>query len=166
MRVISLAAAGLLLAVAACGGEKKAPEQTAAAADSGAAAPSPSAQQAMTGTGTTVDVNMDFDGKVGKFDPASVTIKSGDIVRFHNHTGGPHNVAFDKDSIPAGAEGVLNGAMKDVIAPRAGPMLVQPDQTYEISFAGAPAGCTMCTARPTSPSTCGALITVPVGLRT
>ena len=35
MRVISLAA-GLLLAVAACGSEKKAPEQTAAA-DTGAA---------------------------------------------------------------------------------------------------------------------------------
>jgi plastocyanin len=30
--------------------------------------------------------------------------------------------------------------MKDVIAPLTGPMLVQPDQTYEISFAGAPAG--------------------------
>src|SRR5262245_28704271 len=138
MRVISLAA-GLLLAVAACGGEKKAPEQTAAA-DTGAMAPTPSAQQAMTGTGTTIDVNMDFDGKVGKFDPASVTIKSGDIVRFHNHSGGPHNVAFDKDSIPAGADKVLNSAMKDVIAPLTGPMLVQPDQTYEISFAGAPAG--------------------------
>jgi plastocyanin len=138
MRVISLAA-GLLLAVAACGGEKKAPEQTAA--DTGAAVtPTPSGQQALTGTGTTVDVNMDFDGKVGKFDPANVTIKSGDVVRFHNKTGGPHNVAFDKDSIPAGAEAVLNGAMKDVIAPLTGPMLVQPDQTYEISFAGAPAG--------------------------
>jgi Plastocyanin len=92
MRVTSLAA-GLLLAVAACGGEKKAPEQ-AAAADTGAAVATPSAQQAMTGSGTTVDVNMDFDGKVGKFDPASVTIKSGDVVRFHNHTGGPHNVAL------------------------------------------------------------------------
>jgi plastocyanin len=83
---------------------------------------------------------MDFDGKVGKFDPASVTIKSGDVVRFHNHSGGPHNVAFDKDSIPAGAQPVLDKAMKDVIAPLTGPMLVQPDQTYEISFAGAPAG--------------------------
>jgi plastocyanin len=139
MRVTSLAA-GLLLAVAACGGEKKAPEQTAAADTGAAMAQTPSAQQAMTGTGTTVDVNMDFDGKVGKFDPASVTIKSGDVVRFHNHSGGPHNVAFDKDSIPAGAQPVLDKAMKDVIAPLTGPMLVQPDQTYEISFAGAPAG--------------------------
>lgn len=139
MRVTSLAA-GLLLAVAACGGEKKAPEQTAAADTGAAVAPTPSAQQAMTGSGTTVDVNMDFDGKVGKFDPANVTIKAGDVVRFHNHSGGPHNVAFDKDSIPAGGEAALNGAMKDVIAPLTGPMLVQPDQTYEISFAGAPAG--------------------------
>jgi len=102
MRVTSLAA-GLLLAVAACGGEKKAPEQTAAADTGAAVAQTPSGQQAMAASGNTVDVNMDFDGKVGKFDPANVTIKSGDVVRFHNHSGGPHNVAFDKDSIPAGA---------------------------------------------------------------
>jgi len=139
MRVISLAA-GLLLAVAACGSEKKAPEQTATADTGAAMAQTPSGQQAMAASGNTVDVNMDFDGKVGKFDPASVTIKSGDVVRFHNHSGGPHNVAFDKDSIPAGAQPVLDKAMKDVIAPLTGPMLVQPDQTYEISFAGAPAG--------------------------
>jgi len=139
MRVTSLAA-GLLLAVAACGGEKKAPEQTAAADTGAAVAQTPSGQQAMAASGNTVDVNMDFDGKVGKFDPASVTIKSGDVVRFHNHSGGPHNVAFDKDSIPAGGQPVLDKAMKDVIAPLTGPMLVQPDQSYEISFAGAPAG--------------------------
>ena len=48
MRVTSLAA-GLLLAVAACGGEKKAPEQTAAADTGAAVAQAPSGQQAMAG---------------------------------------------------------------------------------------------------------------------
>ena len=142
MRVTSLAA-GLLLVLAACGSEKKPAEQASAApADSTAVSTGsgPSGQMAMTGTAASHDVNMDFDGKVGRFDPANTIIKTGDLVRFHNHTGGPHNVAFDKDSIPTGGESVLTGTMKDVIAPLTGPILVQPDQVYEISFAGAPAG--------------------------
>jgi plastocyanin len=142
MRVTSLAA-GLLLVLAACGSEKKPADQASAApADSSAVSTGsgPSGQAALTATAASHDVNMEFDGKVGKFDPSNLIIKSGDVVRFHNKTGGPHNVAFDKDSIPAGAEAVLTGAMKDVIAPLTGPMLVQPDAVYEISFAGAPAG--------------------------
>lgn len=132
MRVTSLVA-GLSLALAACGGEKKPADQPAPPAE---AAPA----MAPAATGATHDVNMDFDGKTGTFSPEHLTIKSGDVVRFHNHTGGPHNVAFSADSIPAGAAAALTGAMKDVIAPLTGPMLVTPDQTYEISFAGAPAG--------------------------
>jgi plastocyanin len=134
MRVTSFLA-GMSLVLAACGGDKSANQAAPPAA-------TPPADQAAApaATGKTWDVNMDFDGKVGKFDPEALTIKAGDIVRFHNHTGGPHNVGFSADSIPAGAEPVLTAAMKDVIGPLTGPLLVQPDATYEISFAGAPPG--------------------------
>ncbi|NNG14950.1 MAG: hypothetical protein HKM89_00630 [Gemmatimonadales bacterium] len=86
------------------------------------------------------DVDMVFDGTDYLFVPADLSIKSGDIVRFHNRSGGPHNVAFWEDSIPEGAALVLQDAMPDQMAPLAGEMVVTPDETYEISFAGAPAG--------------------------
>ena len=91
-------------------------------------------------TGAVHDVDMVFDGTDYLFAPADLTIKAGDIVRFHNRSGGPHNVAFWEDSIPAGAREVLLAAMPNQTAPLAGEMVVTPDETYEISFAGAPAG--------------------------
>jgi plastocyanin len=122
-----------LMALAACGGEKKAEEQQAA--------PAPAAQQAApAATGATWDVDMNFDGKVGTFTPAAITIKAGDVVRFHNKSGMPHNVVFAADSIPAGAAAVLDAAMADKVASLTGPMLVDQDAVYSISFAGAPAG--------------------------
>lgn len=132
MRSMTLVA-GLAMTMAACGGAKeKAP------ADQGMAAAAPAATPAATGA--THDVNMVLDGKDYKFDPATLTIKAGDVVRFHNKSGGPHNVSFWPDSIPSGASTVLDANMKDRMAPLSGPMLVDPDAVYEVSFAGAPAG--------------------------
>ena len=122
-----------LVALTACGGEKKADEQQAA--------PAPAAEQAApAATGASYDVDMNFDGKVGTFTPATLTIKPGDVVRFHNKTGMPHNVVFAADSIPAGAAAVLDAAMADKVASLTGPMMVDQDAVYTISFAGAPAG--------------------------
>jgi plastocyanin len=133
MRSMTLVA-GLAMAMVACGGAK---EKPAAPADQGAA---PAAAAAPAATGATHDVKMVLDGKDYKFDPAALTIKAGDVVRFHNTSGGPHNVSFWPDSIPAGANTVLDANMKDRMAPLSGPMLVDPDAVYEVSFAGAPAG--------------------------
>jgi len=135
MQKISLIA-GLAVLVAACGGENKAPEQAPAATPAAemapAAAPAP--------TGTTHDVNMEFDGKTYHFVPSTLTIKAGDVVNFHNVSGGPHNVAFWADSIPAGAAAVLGANMPDQMQPLSGTMLVVQDAVYTISFAGAPEG--------------------------
>lgn len=95
---------------------------------------------ATAATGATHDVEMHFDGKVGHFAPAELTIKSGDVVNFVVKSGPPHNVAFWADSIPAGGADVLNGSMKETMAPLTGPLKVGIDETYKISFAGAPAG--------------------------
>ena len=125
--------AGLVVLAAACGGEKKAEEQAPAAAVAPPAA-------APATTGTTYDVNMEFDGKTYHFVPATLTIKSGDVVNFHNKSGGPHNVAFWADSIPAGAAAVLTASMPNQMQPLSGSMLVEQDAVYTISFAGAPVG--------------------------
>ena len=90
MQKISLVA-GLAVLLAACGGEK-APEQTPAAVPAADTA-APAATAAVP-TGATHDVRMEFDGKTYHFIPATLTIKAGDVVNFHNISGGPHNVAL------------------------------------------------------------------------
>jgi plastocyanin len=89
---------------------------------------------------TTHRVRMVQQGAKYLFVPADFTIKSGDVVEFVNISGGPHNVSFDKDHIPAGARDVLNRAMAKRQSDLMGPFLTQPNEVYAISFAGAPKG--------------------------
>lgn len=135
---VSMSVAGLALVLAACGGGEKKAEETPATPAPAAEAPAAAAPAA--GTGTTHDVKMELDGTTYKFDPAEFTIKAGDVVVFHNVSGGPHNVQFFADSIPAGAATVLDAAMPDRMGPLAGPLLTEPNGTYQVSFAGAPTG--------------------------
>jgi plastocyanin len=128
MRAMTMVA-GMALALAACGG--KGGEKPA---DQAAPAAAPAA------TGATHEVAMDFDGKKAFFTPAALTIKAGDVVKWVVKSGPPHNVAFYGDSIPAGAGDVLGKAMTETMGPLTGPMKVGIGESYEISFAGAPAG--------------------------
>ena len=123
--------AGLVVVLGAC--EKKAETP---AADTTAMAPSPSAPAA---AGTAHDVNMVLEGSEYKFVPASLTIKTGDVVRFHDVSGGPHNVQFYPDSIPANAAAALDAGMPDKMSPLASP-IVETGGTYTVNFANAPAG--------------------------
>lgn len=126
--------AGVAVVVAACG--KKGGD---AAADTTAMAPAPAETPAAT-TGTAHDINMMLDGSTYKYDPATVTIKAGDVVRFHDMSGGPHNVQFYADSIPTGAAAALDAGMPDKTGSLAGPLLTEANQVYTVSFANAPAG--------------------------
>lgn len=140
MRMIPMVA-GLAIVMAACGGEKKAEDQgTTAAPEQPAPAANQPAANAPAGTGKTHDVNMVLEGSKYKYDPETLTIKSGDVVRYHNKSGGPHNVSFWADSIPSGAADVLKNGMQNQMAPLEGPLLTEPNATYEVSFAGAPKG--------------------------
>ena len=86
-------------------------------------------------TGATHYVSMNSDGKKGWFDPATLTIKANDVVRFHNKTGGPHNVSFWPDSIPSGAATALD--LSDLFLPGAipngDPQLAIQDSTHTSS---------------------------------
>lgn len=136
MRMTSMVA-GLALALAACGGEKKADNQQTTTTPEQQPAPTANAPAA---TGKTHDVSMELNGSKYQFNPDNLTIKSGDVVRYHNKSGGPHNVSFWPDSIPAGAADVLKKNMPNQMAPLEGPLLTEPDAVYEVSFAGAPKG--------------------------
>ncbi len=137
MRVTSMAA-GFALILAACGGgEQRAGEQEqpqAAAPEQQAPAAAPAAG------GATHDVNMVLEGSSYKYVPDQLTIKSGDVVRFHNVSGFPHNVSFWADSIPTGAAEPLKAGMPDQMAPLEGQLLTEPNAIYTVNFANAPAG--------------------------
>jgi plastocyanin len=133
----------------ACGGDKKAataqaeaatpatPAMSATTSPNGAASATPAAEPA----GAVVEVKMTGDGtSKAAFEPATLTIKAGTTVRFLNVSGGPHNIAFFSDSIPKGGADVLKKGMANAMSDLTGPFLMQPNEKYDVSFAGAPTG--------------------------
>ena len=101
----------------------------------------PAAPAAATTTGPVVEVKMTGNGTSrAAFEPSSITIPVGATVRFTNVSGGPHNITFWPDSIPAGGAAVLQSGMKNTVDNLSGPFLTQPNETYEVSFANAPKG--------------------------
>jgi plastocyanin len=131
MRVIWIGAA-LALGALACG-EKKADQQ---AASQPAAQPAAAAQTA----GPVVEVNMTGVGNTFKFEPDVIHAPAGATIRFINVSGGPHNVTFYADSIPAGTAEKLNAAMANRMDNLSGPFLINANDHYEISLAGLPPG--------------------------
>jgi plastocyanin len=138
---------GAAIVLGACGGgEKAAGDTTAAPAGASAAAPAPAAEApAAAGamapiTGQTVEIKMIGDGQGYRFEPAEVTIKAGDGVKFTMVSGGPHNVAFDPAAVPAAAKAQLSANMPEQAGELSGKMLLNANETYTISFAGIPAG--------------------------
>lgn len=79
------------------------------------------------------------DGKY-RFQPDSLTIHVGDTVQWVNVSGGPHNVSFYAGKIPDGAAALLKAQMKESIGDLQGKLLLTPNETYSISFAGLPPG--------------------------
>ena len=145
MRLYALTAASIFLLGACAGGDNA----NSNATDTGAAAttttPTPPAggTQAAGGaaiTGTTHEVRMMLDGQTYKFDPANLTIKQGDGVKWIMVSGGPHNVAFDPAKIADDVESVLVANMPNQQAPLSSPYLTQPNEAYTVSFAGVKAG--------------------------
>ncbi len=124
--------AGLAVAVMACGGADQAEDR----------APTTEARPAETATtGTVHEVRMLLTpGGDYVYDPVELTIKTGDTVRWLNISGPPHNVAFYADKIPSGAREVLNAAMPNRMGDLSGPLMMQLNEVYTISFANAPPG--------------------------
>ena len=85
-------------------------------------------------------VRMVGDAKGYRFEPASIRAHVGDVVRFVNISGGPHNVSFWADSIPPGAAAKLQRNMGPTMSPLSGVLITQPNATYQVSLAGLTAG--------------------------
>lgn len=124
----------------ACGGSEEAADQAEMAEPAGETAPAPS-EAGATGTVHRVEMKGDPGASRYWYEPDQLTISAGDLVRFVNISGPPHNVAFYQDSIPEGARPVLEQAMAGrTISPLNGNLLVELNATYDVSFDGAPGG--------------------------
>lgn len=133
---------GAAIVLGACGGGDSAP-----AADTAAAAPAaaPAAEAAPAAapaaiSGTTHEVKLVGDGQGYRFEPAELTIKAGDGIKFTMVSGGPHNVAFDPATLSAEAKTALLANMPEQQGELSGKMMLNAGESYTISFANVPAG--------------------------
>ncbi len=130
--------AALAIAALACGGEQSGRQQEAPGTPT--AQPQHPAGAPGGAAGTIHEVRMELRNGNYIYDPADLTIKVGDTVRWINISGFPHNVSFYENQIPPGAAEFLKQAMPNQMSPLNGPLYTDSLATYEISFAGAPTG--------------------------
>jgi plastocyanin len=139
-------AAGMALLGACAGGDQSNVDTVGVATDTAAAtASAPAAAPAGTATagavapapitGTTHEVNMVGDAKGYRFEPANITLKSGDGIKFITVSGGPHNVAFDPATTPADSKAQLDANMgPDKIGELSSALKMNPGESLTISF--------------------------------
>ena len=162
MRFYGIALLASTAVLGACGGEKAATDTAAANAAAASAAtpaattpaatppamtpapttgaPAAGAVSAAPATGKTWDVKMSGDATGYKFEPANLTIKQGDAIKFIMVSGGPHNVAF-QNVADAAAKAQLDANMQGAkMGELSSPMLMAPNEGYVVSFAKVPAG--------------------------
>jgi plastocyanin len=151
MRFYGIAVLASAVVLGACGGEKQPVADTTAATttpsaatttdtSAAASAGAAGAVAAAPATGTTHEVKMIGDAKGYRFEPADITIKQGDAVKWIMVSGGPHNVAFLNLTDPT-TKAQLNANMPGQhMAEDSSPLLMQPNEAYTVSFAKIPAG--------------------------
>ena len=159
MRFYGIALLTSAAILGACGGEKQPAADTSAATTATTpAATTPTGDTAATGaasgaattpvagavaraepTGTTHEVKMLGDATGYRFDPANITVKQGDAIKFIMVSGAPHNVAFQNVTNPV-AKAQLDANMPgQKLGELNGPMIMTPNEAYTISFANVPA---------------------------
>jgi plastocyanin len=141
-------AVGVFTLGACAGGEKNPADTTHVAVDtSSATTTTTGASSTTTGTatggaataapvtGTTHTVNMVGDAKGYRFEPANVTVKQGDAIKFVVVSGGPHNVAFDPATIPPDVKPQLDANMgTDKMGELSSNMKMNPGDAVTVSF--------------------------------
>jgi plastocyanin len=156
MRFSAFALAASVMVLGACGGNKDNAAGTdsaatttgmtggdTAAAGAGAGAGTAAAggtATAQAATGTTHEVKMLGDEKGYRFEPANITVKQGDAVKFTMVSGGPHNVAFDAAAIPGAGKDQLNANIPNAAGELSSQMMMNPNEAVTISFAGVAPG--------------------------
>jgi plastocyanin len=149
MRFYGIALAASAVVLGACaGGDKGAGDTTAVGVDTTAAPAASSAPATTTPapaaggtasmaaiTGTTHEVKMIGDAQGYRFDPANITLKAGDGVKFTVVSGGPHNVAFDPATVPADQQAQLDANISEKMGQLSSALKTNAGESVTISFA-------------------------------
>lgn len=144
MRFHVLAVAATAITLGACAGGDKAAESTttdtaAAVATPAATTPAGTATAAPI-TGTTHEVKMIGDAQGYRFEPANITVKPGDGIKFTMISGGPHNVAFDPASVAADVKGQLDANISEKMGELSSAMKMNAGESITVSFGNIKAG--------------------------
>jgi plastocyanin len=146
MRFYGLALLASAAVLGACGGGGEKAADTSAKAPAAAANPAPAAPAPtstvpkVAATGATKEIKMIGDDKGYRFEPADVTIKAGDALKFVMVSGGPHNVVFDGETMAPDVKAQLDANMDQKLAELSSPMLMNPNEAYVVSFGGVKPG--------------------------
>lgn len=149
MRFYGLAViAGVVGFTACAGGDARPGDTTAVTIDTSTATPvagttTPAGTAGVMApiTGTTHEVKMIGDAQGYRFEPANITVKQGDGIKWIMVSGGPHNVAFDAATIPADVKPQLDANMgADKMGELSSNMKMNPNETITVSFANIKAG--------------------------
>lgn len=144
--VIALAASAAVLGACA-GGDKNAGDTAAVGVDTSAtatAAPAPAtATPAPAGgtasmapiTGKTYEVKMIGDAQGYRFEPANITVKPGDGIKYTVVNGGPHNVAFNPADVPTDVQVQLDANISEKLEMLASALKTNPGESITLSFA-------------------------------
>ncbi|HEX9562320.1 MAG TPA: plastocyanin/azurin family copper-binding protein [Gemmatimonadaceae bacterium] len=124
---------GVVILGACGGGESQNAVPEAAPSATPAAAPAGTATFAPI-TGTIHEVKMIGDGQVFRYDPATITAKPGDGIKFVMISLGPHNVAFDPAVIPADQKAQLWANMGPNSMDGSSPMLITENEEFTLSL--------------------------------
>jgi plastocyanin len=150
MRFYGIALAASAVVLGACaGGDKGAGDTTAVAVDTSAPVttpstttpPAPGGTASMAAiTGTTHEVKMIGDAQGYRFEPANITVKAGDGIKFTTINGGPHNVAFDPANVPTDVQGQLDANISEKMGQLSSALKTNPGESVTVSFANIKAG--------------------------
>ena len=143
MRFYGIALAASAVVLGACaGGDKGAADTTAVAVDTSTPAATTPAPAAAAGTasmaaitGTTHEVKMIGDAQGYRFEPANITVKAGDGIKFTTVNGGPHNVAFDPATVPTDVQAQLDANISEKMGQLSSALKTNPGESVTVSFA-------------------------------
>ena len=134
MRVLGVALLSGVVLLGACGGGESQNAATDSTATAAPLTPAPTGGvAAVAATGKIHEVRMVGDAQGYRYEPANITVKPGDGIKFINATGGPHNVAFDPAAIPADQKDQLWANMPNAID-GSSPTFVTQDESWVLSL--------------------------------
>ncbi len=146
MRFYALALVSVATLAACAKGDKPA-DSAVAVADTPMAAPASGTTPAggtmamAPITGKTHEIKMIGDDKGYRFEPANITVKAGDGIKFTMISGGPHNVAFDPATVADDVEMQLDANMgTDKSGMLSSGMKMNANESVTVSFANVKPG--------------------------